>query len=308
MLAEQIPREAAADPLPFTGERLTSALSGQTQIEHYHRYLFARSLARGRDVLDVAAGEGYGTALLAQVARRTVGVEFDGAAVRSAGANFTRSNLVFVQGDARAMPLADAAFDLVVSFETIEHFDRQATFVAEVRRVLRAGGCFIVSTPDRDVYAAPGQPPNPFHVQEMNRPEFIALLRDHFPVVSVLAQRPVIGSVLLPDDPPALPPLVFERNRDAFTATDALPHAPYLVAVASDRPLPPLPPSLFIERSDLDSDALALAQRTHELLACRQQAEAAIARLSLELVQARSSLRGFLKQYLPRLRRHLLRR
>ena len=64
-------------PMLFTGERMTSAVGGQIEFEHYHRYCFARDLCAGRDVLDVASGEGYGTALLAGVAGFTTGVEID---------------------------------------------------------------------------------------------------------------------------------------------------------------------------------------------------------------------------------------
>lgn len=77
-MGELIRREAASAPRPFSGERLTTGMVGQVEIEHYHRYLLAREFCRGRDVLDVAAGEGYGTALLSQVARSAVGVEIDG--------------------------------------------------------------------------------------------------------------------------------------------------------------------------------------------------------------------------------------
>ena len=121
-MGEIFRRETAKNPEPFTGERLTTAIGGQVQIEHYHRYLFARALARGVDVLDVASGEGYGSALLAQIARSVVGVEYSAPTVRSAGANFPRENLHFLQGDARSLPLADDCVDLAVSFETIEHF------------------------------------------------------------------------------------------------------------------------------------------------------------------------------------------
>ena len=99
--------------------------------------------------------------------------------VRGAAGNFPRPNLQFLQGDARALPLADACVDCVVSFETIEHFDRQDDFLREVRRVLRPDGSFIVSTPDRDVYSPAGSPANPFHVHELSRSEFASLLQRH---------------------------------------------------------------------------------------------------------------------------------
>src|SRR5690349_17689395 len=72
---EVFPPEAARAALPFRGERMTSAIAGQVAVEQYHRYLLARDYCGGRDVLDLAAGEGYGTALLSQVARSATGVE-----------------------------------------------------------------------------------------------------------------------------------------------------------------------------------------------------------------------------------------
>src|ERR1700722_5456092 len=196
-MGEIFRRETAEHPEPFTGERLTTAIAGQVQIEHYHRYLFSRSLARGLDVLDVASGEGYGSALLAQVARSVVGVEYSGPTGRNAMANFPRRNLRFLQGDARCLPLADGCVDLVVSFETIEHFDRQDEFLREVRRVLRPAGCCIISTPDRDVYSPAGSAANPFHVHELSRLEFASLLHGAFRHVLLTQQRALIGSALL---------------------------------------------------------------------------------------------------------------
>src|SRR5450631_2309450 len=117
-MREIFPREAAENPEPFTGERLTASIHGQVEVEHYHRYLFSRNFCRDRDVLDVASGEGYGAAQLAQVARHVVGVEYAGATVHNAAVNFPRPNLSFVQGDARSLPVRDGSFDVVTSFET----------------------------------------------------------------------------------------------------------------------------------------------------------------------------------------------
>ena len=259
------PREAASTPEPFTGERLTAAIAGQVQIEHYHRYLFARSFCGGLDVLDVASGEGYGSAQLAQVARSVTGLEFAAETVRLARDHFSRPNLRFVRADARSLPLSDDSVDVVVSFETIEHFDGQDAFLAEVRRVLRPGGRFIVSTPDRETYSPAGMPSNRFHVREFGDREFDSLLRRHFPHVSTVLQRPVIGSLLLGEVASAEPPLVFERRGDRFEACRGVPRAPFIVSVASDQPVQPPPPSVYIERSDLDTDGEALARCTEAL-------------------------------------------
>ena len=61
-----------SDTLPFTGERFTPECEREIAYEHWHRYAFARSLARGRRVLDAACGEGYGSALLARAGAASV--------------------------------------------------------------------------------------------------------------------------------------------------------------------------------------------------------------------------------------------
>jgi SAM-dependent methyltransferase len=298
-MGELFDREIAATPEPFTGERLTAAIGGQVQIEHYHRYLFARTLCRGLDVVDVACGEGYGAAQIAQTARSVIGVDCALTAVRSAARNFRRPNLGYAQADARAMPLPDACVDAVVSFETIEHFDRQEDFVAEMRRVLRPGGICIVSTPDREIYSGQNPGANPFHVKELSRPEFLALFQACFPLVSILRQRPVLGSAMLADGESSPPPLVYDRCGDnCFEAGDRLPRAPYLIAVASDRPLPALPASLYIDRSDLDTAAIALEGRTRALSECQaalKAAEASQADLQAGLVKAQAETASLLQ-------------
>jgi SAM-dependent methyltransferase len=338
-MGEIFRREAAEHPGPFTGERLTAAVGGQVEIEHYHRYLFARSMVAGLDVLDVASGEGYGSALLAQVARSVTGVEHSAPTTCIAAANFPRPNLRFLPGDARALPLADAAFDAVVSFETIEHFDRQAEFVREVRRVLRPDGIFIVSTPEREIYSPLSSQANPYHVFELNRLEFAGLLRQHFAHIRLLQQRALIGSALLEEAGSPTPPLVFDRRGDThFEACIGLPRAPYMVAVASNRELNPLAPSLYINSSDLDAPANRITTLEREYRETREELEDKAvkleqARLSLahaeqlierkeaeriaaehcrEQVQTqydlvRSSARTFLRGYLPMLCQHLLR-
>jgi len=141
----------------------------------------------------------------------------------------------------------------VTSFETIEHFDRQEEFVSEVRRILRSDGCFIVSTPDRDIYNPPGTAPNPFHVREFDRAEFLDLLHRHFRYVSLIRQRPMLVSGLIPEEPASISPLIFERaNDEHFSSDTALPRAPYLVAIASDLVPRLAPTSLLIERSGID--------------------------------------------------------
>src|SRR5690606_31157867 len=125
------------------------------------------------------------------------GVEIDPVVVEAAAREFSRDNLSYLQGDARAIPLADDSVDVVVSFETLEHLFEQDKFLAEIRRVLRPEGLLIISTPDRDCYSPAGSPPNEFHVLELTRVEFTTLLHRYFRNAKFAAQRPLIGSALL---------------------------------------------------------------------------------------------------------------
>ena len=110
------------------GERFTTDTTGQIDVEHLHRYFLARELTRGVDVLDIAAGEGYGSAFLAQTASSVIGIEMNRAAVEHARAAYVAQNLRFEQGSTQSIPLPDQSIDCVVSFETIEDFMTKISF------------------------------------------------------------------------------------------------------------------------------------------------------------------------------------
>jgi len=113
----------------------------------------ARDLCSALDVLDVASGEGYGSSILANIARSVIGVDVDPAAIAHAGTAYAGVNLRFVQGSALDLPLGDASVDVVVSFETLEYVREHVRFMAEVKRVLRRNGRLIVSSPERTVHS-----------------------------------------------------------------------------------------------------------------------------------------------------------
>jgi SAM-dependent methyltransferase len=117
-----------ASDLTFTGECFLPDCSGEIAYQHWHRYAFARRFAVGRRVRDAACGEGYGTALLGAVAASTVGVDIDAATVAHAKLTYGNGDRVrFVEGSVAKLPLLDASFDRVVSFETTEHLHAAGT-------------------------------------------------------------------------------------------------------------------------------------------------------------------------------------
>jgi len=189
-----------SDPLEFTGERFVPGAAGEIWYEHWHRYHFAAGLVAGRDVLDVACGEGYGSALLARHARHVTGGDVAPAAIDHACARYaSAANLDFRVADCTTLPFADASFDAVVSFETIEHIAAQEAFLDEVRRVLRPGGLVVLSCPNRAEYTDKRNVTNEFHVRELYRDELEALLAPRFAHLEWYGQRPGFFSVVWPE-------------------------------------------------------------------------------------------------------------
>ncbi len=272
-----IPRPARS--LAFTGERMTTEREGQVEFEHFHRYCLARDLCVGKDVLDVASGEGYGSALLAGVARRVSGLEIDANSVAHATAGYDLGNLEFQQGDAHVLPFSEASFDVVVSFETLEHLRDQVRFLAEVKRVLRPDGLLIISTPDRTVYSAPGQPMNRYHVLELSYPEFTDRLGGFFRHHRILRQRTLLGSLIGADDASGAPAAwrsYDRRSPDHIEATTGLARAFYLIGIASDGDLPAVGDSFYGDNRSID-DLIAAPAALPPL---RQQLDSVQARLA----------------------------
>lgn len=172
--------------LEYTGERMVpEAADASTFWEHVLRYRFAIPFTRGRRVLDIACGEGYGSAALAAGgAASVIGVDVAEEACAHASSRYGIDARV---GSAEAIPLADASVDVVVSFETIEHLNDPARFLEECHRVLAPGGCLVISTPNVDIYHK-GAPANPFHVHEMTAAEFHAHLSQGFDSIDMRGQ------------------------------------------------------------------------------------------------------------------------
>jgi ubiquinone/menaquinone biosynthesis C-methylase UbiE len=122
--------------LEWTGERYLPGVRGEIELEHLHRYALARELARGKSVLDIACGEGYGADLLAAVAAQVIGVDLSEEVVEHARRKYgNRRNVQFRLGSCSAIPVGDASVDLVVSFETIEHHADHDEMMQEIKRV-----------------------------------------------------------------------------------------------------------------------------------------------------------------------------
>ena len=183
--------------LEFSGERFTPECVREIWYEHWHRYAFAHALAEGRRTLDAACGEGYGSALLARRASNVLGVDLSNQSISHARERYVAANLRFERGDCTALDaLPDASFDLVVSFETLEHVQAQERMLDGFSRLLAPGGVLLISTPDRRNYSDIPGFRNEHHVRELYRDEFVALIGARFPQHRLYAHKLLFQSAL----------------------------------------------------------------------------------------------------------------
>ena len=168
----------SASELEDDGERMIPALHKNSLIyaEHYTRYLVAQEIVRGKRVLDVASGSGYGAQLLARTAASVIGVDRDDRALAYAREQFGAPNVEFRDGDATRIPVDDKSIDVVVTFETIEHVGDYRAFLREIDRVLADDGLVLISTPNALEFAEG----NHFHLHEFVLDELLELVGEHF--------------------------------------------------------------------------------------------------------------------------------
>jgi SAM-dependent methyltransferase len=215
-------------PLTFTGERFVPGdpnAKGEMWYEHWHRYHYVLPLVAGKSVLDVACGEGYGSALMSRHAANVHGVDISAEAIaHGRNAYADRANLQLIEASCTQLPFEAAQFDVVVSFETIEHILEQAAFLAEIKRVLKPEGVLILSCPNKAEYSDKRGFQNEFHVKELYRPELKTLLATCFGHTRWLSQRNAFVSLIEPE-------------KADVAAGESL----TVSQVASDLPVTPLP-------------------------------------------------------------------
>jgi SAM-dependent methyltransferase len=272
--------------LEFTGERFTPECVREIWYEHYHRYAFAQPLARGKRVLDAACGEGYGAALVASAAVSVLGLDVSGQAIAHARARYAQSNLRFDQADVTALEhLPAASFDLILSFETLEHLLAQEVMLQGFRRLLAPGGLLLVSTPDKRNYTDIPEFRNEHHVRELYREEFEALLAGIFPYRRLYAQKLLFQSALWATDAVDGQPAAATLGREGGLS-EGLAYPPlYYIAACAMEPLPVLPAVHLFG----DAEESVYAHYNHEIRK-NMAAGHRILELEAELAAARAEL------------------
>jgi len=287
--------------IPDSGERMIPGFhhEGVVYAEHIVRYLFAAQFVRDKQVLDVASGVGYGADLLRSAgATRVVALDRSPEAIRYGKKRHSKFRPAYVLGDVESLPVRSAQFDVVVSFETIEHVLDYRRFLAEVKRSLHHDGLFIVSTPNKGVYVEG----NPFHTKEFAFDEFEEALAGHFRYVKTFSQDDWIASAIFSpevmegaDRPIAGQPSLFKAIGKSPSQTL------YMVSLCSEAPLPEAGQEVVLtslyemryyleEIARRDAEIERFKTELSEQLAALAQRDAALAERDATLAQRDAAL------------------
>ncbi len=171
--------------MEFSGERYLPEMNIDSEISIFHRqrYESILSICAGKNVVDAACGEGYGSSFIAEKAACVIGIDISHEAIENAKGKYQKENLHYYEASVERIPVEDNWADVFVSYETIEHVteDIQRKFLKEIRRILKKDGILIMSSPDKRNYSDIPQFHNEFHVHELYFEEFDALLKRYFP-------------------------------------------------------------------------------------------------------------------------------
>ncbi|MBD2150108.1 class I SAM-dependent methyltransferase [Pseudanabaena sp. FACHB-1277] len=189
-----------SDDTIYTGERHMEDQLGVglnlSHIDHMVRYAFTSNFVKGKRVLDITCGSGYGSQFMAvQGAEKVVGVDIDVNSIKHARKYYQHPNVSYIESDAHHVSeLEDESFDVIISFETIEHLQFPRDFLLELRRLLKPDGQLIISCPN-DYRSSPWI--SQYHIHKFRFTEFRDIILNVFGEASFLLQYNTITSSLI---------------------------------------------------------------------------------------------------------------
>lgn len=174
-----------------TGERILLEKETPLMIaRHFCAYNYAKSFVRAKEVLDIGCGEGYGSDFLAGYAKSVLGIDYDRDVIDYAKDKYHKPGLGFSVLDIKHLDSLSKKFDVICSFQNIEHIQDTGKLLKNILGLLNDNGVFICSTCNiKDASPASKVPFNRFHVKEYLVDEFKELLEGHFNRVEISGLR-----------------------------------------------------------------------------------------------------------------------
>ncbi len=218
--------------LKFTGERLIPENNiGQAfYYEHLTRYNFATQFSKSKTVLDIACGTGYGSQLLSTKgeAIKVIGIDISKNAIEFSKKYYQEDNINFLIDDAQTLTSqSDDSFDLIVSFETIEHINYPEKFIKQTKRLLKKDGILIISTPNANTYPKG----NKYHINEQSPNEFRSLLKKYYKNIENFYQKFYLSNLISKENE-----INFNNINKELEVGDT--NCEYLICVCSDQKIP----------------------------------------------------------------------
>jgi SAM-dependent methyltransferase len=180
----------------MTVERLDPKTFGKFEtLDHYARYVFASQFVPGKRVMDIACGLGYGAKLLRDAgASHVVAIDNSEEAITYAETHYGDEQIDYYCADAHsAANVVTGVFDVVVSFETIEHLERPSEFLGQCQRLAHRDTIFVLSVPN-EAHLPSGC--NPWHLHAFDYESFATLLRKHFESFTLIPQYFSTASII----------------------------------------------------------------------------------------------------------------
>ena len=215
---------------------------------HCGRYALARPFCKGRRVLDLACGEGYGAALMQRWGAAAVtGVDIDEDTVATCRRLFPSCRFVRSAAEEAGAALAPEQFDLIVSLETMEHVQDLESYFESLRRLRAPGGGVIISCPNDPWYNRRRKTANAFHLRVLDHEEFRSTIARAFPGSEIAFQVGTLSAGFLNMRP------TLGGDGSFHAALDDLVELQGLAVPSSDREMPPTPgnASYFVAHVDL---------------------------------------------------------
>jgi SAM-dependent methyltransferase len=165
---------------------------------HGKAYEHAAEIAGGKSCLDWGCNDGYGMERMRPHVALIAGLDSAEISILAAHRRFPdlQSNIRLYDG--KRLPFPPGSFDVVTSFQVIEHVGDLKTYLSHILEALKPGGIAIFTTPNRNLRLDPGDKPwNPYHVREFASSELRELLAPCFSTVRMLGLRatPEIESI-----------------------------------------------------------------------------------------------------------------
>ena len=177
-----------------TGERHIIHSEILTEAQQYGHFMhtisyeFSEKYIKNKNILDFGCGSGYGTKILAKQAKSAMGIDISAEAINYATKNYSSKNLDFKTIDQLKKEDLKETFDVITSFQVIEHVLNDKEYIETILSLLKPGGLLILTTPNKEyrLFSYIQKPWNIFHIKEYSKKQLERLLDTYFETTTIL--------------------------------------------------------------------------------------------------------------------------